>query len=76
MAKDQAATDGMTPLIIAAQQGHLDIVRFLVEVGVAKDQAATDGMTPLIIAAQQGHLDMSAFWWKLVWPKIKQQLMA
>jgi ankyrin repeat protein len=45
-------------LFIAAQNGHLDVVRHLVEVGADKDQAQNQGATPLFIAAQNGHLDV------------------
>ena len=38
--------------------GHLDVVRHLVEVGADKDQAQNQGATPLFIAAENGHLDV------------------
>ena len=54
--------DGATPLYIAAQNGHLEVVRFLVESGANKDQGtADDGATPLYIAAQNGHLEVVRF---------------
>ena len=56
--KDQTLNSGATPLYIAAQNGHLDVVRHLVEVGADKDQALNSGATPLYIAAQNGHLDV------------------
>lgn len=34
--KDQTDNNGATPLSVAAQSGHLDIVQFLVEVGAEK----------------------------------------
>ena len=40
-------TSGCAPLYIAAQQGHLEVVRFLCEVGAEKIQAMNDGLTPL-----------------------------
>ena len=52
----------MTPLCIAAQRGHLEVVRFLVEAGANKDQGRTDtGATPLFTAAQNGHLEVVQF---------------
>ena len=51
-------SSGATPLYIAAENGHLDVVRHLVEVGADKDQANIQGATPLYIAAQKGHLDV------------------
>ena len=50
------------PLFIAAEKGHLEVVRFLVESGANKDQASTDdGSTPLFIAAGKGHLEVVRF---------------
>ena len=49
---------GDTPLYIAAQQGHLDAVRALVDAGASVDQAVDDGATPLCIAAEDGHLEV------------------
>ena len=47
---------------MACQQGHLDIVRFLVgEAQADVDKALTDGCTPLFIACQKGHLDIVCF---------------
>ena len=56
--KDQADNYIISPLYIAAQNGHLDVVRHLVEVGADKDQAQNSGATPLYIAAENGHLDV------------------
>jgi ankyrin repeat protein len=42
---------GATPLYIAAHNGHLDVIRDLVEVGADKDKAMDTGATPLYIAA-------------------------
>ena len=58
--KDQGTTDdGMAHLFIAADEGRLEVVRFLVESGANKDQGATnDGTTPLYIAAHEGHLEV------------------
>ena len=39
---NQAMTDGRTPLLIASQQGHRDVVRFLCDTGAENDQAMTD----------------------------------
>ena len=44
----------MTPLFIAAQNGHTRIVQLLIK-HVELDKVCKDGATPLFIAAQNGH---------------------
>ena len=44
--------------MMAAHQGHLDVVRELVGAGAGVDVAANGGCTPLFVAAHNGHLDM------------------
>merc|ERR1711935_990709 len=47
-----------TPLYIAAQDGHVDAVRALLEQNADPNLARTDiGTTPLYIAARNGHVD-------------------
>lgn len=55
---ETAANDGSTPLYIAAQNGHLEVVIALLQAGADINQPANDGKTPLYIAAENGHLDM------------------
>ena len=50
------ATDGCSPLYIAAQNGHLAVVTKLVAAGALVDKATAKGYTPLFIAAANGHL--------------------
>ena len=45
--KDAAKTDGETELIVAAQEGYLDIVRLMLDAGADKDAANTDVATAL-----------------------------
>ena len=52
-----------TQLVRAAINGHLDIVKYLVEQGNIKASASikegtSKGLTPLYVAAQSGHLDI------------------
>ena len=39
-------------------QGHVDVVRVLLEGGADIDKAIDDGATPLFIASQQGHVEV------------------
>ena len=58
LTKIKQMNSGKTPLYLAAGNGHLDVVRHLVEVGADKDRAENEGATPLYVAAQNGHLDV------------------
>jgi len=59
---------GHTLLFIAAQNGHTDTARLLLDRGTPIEAATSDGETPLLIASQNGHtgtilflLDRGAF---------------
>ena len=52
---NQAANDGATPLFIASQEGHAEVVSMLLaKQGVDVNQAMNDGCTPLCIASENG----------------------
>jgi ankyrin repeat protein len=51
--------DGGTPLFVACQCNHLDVVEELLERGADIHAQMVDGASPLFIAAQNGH-------WKMV----------
>ena len=54
---------GATPLSFAAYEGHLDVVRLLVELeaDINHPMAGGHGATPILLAAEQGHLEVVSF---------------
>ena len=56
---DRANKGGVTPLLIACQQGHLDVARLLLERGADVNRATEKG-TPLAIAQKKGHSSIVA----------------
>src|SRR6185503_5154497 len=56
-----ANEEGTTPLFIAAEKGHRDIVALLLDKGAdVKQERADSGEPPLFIAAQEGHREIVA----------------
>ena len=56
---NRAGENGSTPLYIACQNGHLDVVRMLLSTeGIDPNRAKKDGRTPLYVACENGHLDV------------------
>jgi ankyrin repeat protein len=59
---NQARADGVTALLIAAQEGNLEVVRCLVgEHGATVGQVANDGNFPLLSASRSEHLDILCY---------------
>ena len=53
---------GMTALVIAARDGHLDAAKALVEEGADINQeSAAEMMTPLLMAISNGHFDLAQY---------------
>ncbi|KAL5491841.1 hypothetical protein EMCRGX_G017206 [Ephydatia muelleri] len=50
--------DDTSPLIIASQNGHLEIVKSLIEAGANVNHTAKDGITALDIAVIKGHSEI------------------
>ena len=68
--------DRMAPLHLAAQNGHLDVVRHLVEVGADKEQHTDpNGAMPCWLQLKKAILMLCNIWWTLVLKKIKLQIL-
>ena len=52
------AHGGFTPLYMAAQEGHADIVKQLLSAKANQSVATTDGFTPLAVALQENRHDV------------------
>ena len=52
------AATGAFPLLVAAQNGHIGVVRILLERGATPDQTHNTGTFPLLRAAQNGHAEI------------------
>lgn len=53
--------EGVTPLIAAAEMGHFQVVRLLVDAGADVDRSDSSGFTALMGAARSGHAGMVKF---------------
>lgn len=54
---NQKMKDDATPLFLATNKGHTDIVKLLLDKG-ADPKPATDGPTPLELATKQGRTEI------------------
>jgi cytohesin len=55
---DKIDKDYCSPLIVAAQNGHIGVVRTLIHAGASVNWLTDNGETPLIKAAFHGHADV------------------
>ena len=52
---------GMTALLYAAREGHLETAKALLEGGADINQVSADKFSPLVTAVANGHLDLAKF---------------
>ena len=56
------AQGGLTPLLLATREGHMESVRVLLDAGADVNQvSAGDRTSPLLIATINGHFDLATF---------------
>lgn len=53
---DALSKNGSTPLLIAAREGHPEVVRTMLRYGADPDDGGDKGVSPLLMAAAEGHL--------------------
>ena len=53
---DAARDDGSSPLLLACERGHADVVALLLRKGAAAGRPSLSGRTPVMAAAYHGHL--------------------
>ena len=61
--RNPANNDGMSPLHYAAENGHLDIVKYIAEHLENKNPANNFGWTPLHFAAKKDYLEFEHTRW-------------
>src|SRR5439155_22985261 len=54
-------TGGMTALLYAAREGHIEAARALVETGADINQVSGDKFSPLVMAIVNGRLDLAKY---------------
>ncbi len=54
-----ATSDNITPLWMASQNGHSDIVKILIQAGADVNKTREDGMSALSMATMKGHINVA-----------------
>ncbi|HLJ49009.1 MAG TPA: ankyrin repeat domain-containing protein [Bryobacteraceae bacterium] len=52
---------GMTALLYAAREGHMDAVKSLVETGADVNEVSGDKISPMVMAIMNGHFDIGKY---------------
>ena len=58
---------GTTPLHLAAEHGHMEVIRILLEHKADKDKSSPHGLTPLRLAALNGHTEVVKLLVEVAW---------
>ena len=58
---DSQDEKGNTPLHLACENGHLNMVKFLLNQGALDNAETRQGLTPLQVAAHNNHSEL--VWW-------------
>ena len=54
---NKVGNDGLTPLLLVAKQGDLQMTQLLLRAAADKDKTNTEGSTPLLLACLGGNLE-------------------
>lgn len=54
---DSCSPEGATPLILAAERGHTQVVKYLIDMGAYPYEVTDQGCTALHLACVNGHID-------------------
>ena len=55
---ERGANNGLTPLICASHNSHLDVVKYLIGQGAQIENPTIEGITALLYASREGHRDV------------------
>merc|ERR1711925_47732 len=58
---NQFMNNGLTPICVSAQNGHLPVVKYLIKNGANVNQANHDGSTPLFVTIYYKQTEVAKF---------------